>query len=92
MPLIGESGYLLKMGARSLEMAIVSMTRKCEIGNNDVCARRSALDIRICNKISNVVQREKMYTFSDLLKDFQHILSRRSQFSRSHYDLESEKD
>ena len=38
MSLIGESRYLVKMGARSLEMVIISMTREAEVGNEDVFA------------------------------------------------------
>jgi hypothetical protein len=60
MSLIGKTGYLLKMGAKSLEMAIVSVTREGEVGNKDVCASRCTLYIQICKKISNVVQREKI--------------------------------
>ena len=61
MSLIRESRYLLKMGARSLEIVIVSVTRDGEIGNKDVCPGRCALYIA---KKSVMSYREKKRVLS----------------------------
>src|SRR5271169_537949 len=114
MSLISEGWYLLKIGARSLEMVIVSVTRNSEVGIK-MFALADIHYIYISAKKSVMSYREKTCSFfvgttfhrataiisrtsshcpgrAEIPITFQHVLSRRSQFSTSHHDLESEKD